>query len=316
MRANTFKDIAEYIVTRRSESGDSQESLAIKLAAYDVLFENLDSLTISRWERGKISPNLIRQVSLIEFFNDQPQQLLCDAAFELKQLPSINSFLKMMGQQLNYNHVMGAHPYISQDTISFDKLSKNADEAESMYGWIANYHTNLTKGREIWSKCFIKSLAQADSTDVSFYLVDGLLAGHIFIIKVSEPTFDALSKNQLNDQQLTPEHLIPADEPGCLYMLSTYLGGKHVTEDFLSQLLVTLAETKNNIAFGYKARSDIGVKLMDFLSGEVVHVGEALQEKMEGAKYQGKRRSYVSFKLRRQSLISSSLFLNLTRSCK
>ncbi|WP_153913628.1 helix-turn-helix domain-containing protein [Shewanella sp. TC10] len=315
MRENTFKDIADYIVTRRSEAGFSQESLALKLAAYNTLFENLDSLTISRWERGKVSPNIVRQVSLMEFFNDQPQQLLCDAAFELKQLPSIDSFFKMIDQQLNYNHLMGAHPYISQDTISFDKLTKNADEAENMYGWIANYHTNLTKGREVWSKDFIKSLANVDSTEVTFYLVNGLLAGHIFIIKVSEATFDALSTNQLTDQQLTHEHLIQAHEPGCLYMLSTYLGGKHVTEDFLSHLLLTLAETENNIAFGYKARSDIGVKLMDFLSGEVVDLGDTLQEKMDGAKYQGKRRSYVSFKLSRQSLISSSLFLNLTRNC-
>ncbi|ARD21506.1 helix-turn-helix domain-containing protein [Shewanella japonica] len=313
MTVQSFSDIAEYILQRRNEAGDSQESLALKLAEYDSLFENVDALTISRWERAKISPNLRRQVALIEYFNDQPQHLLCDAAFELKQLPSLDSFNKMIEQQFHYNHVMGAHPYISQDTVSFDKLCKQADEAEQMYGWIANYHSNLTKGREFWTQDFIKALAEKDSTEVSFYLVNGILAGHIFIVKVSENTFAKLSDNSLKDNQLTPEHLVDKELPGCLYMLSTYLGGKHVTEDFLSQLLVTLAKTETNIAFGYKARSDIGVKLMDFLSGEVVSLGETLTEKMQGAKYQGKRRSFVSYKLNRQELISSSLFLNLTR---
>ena len=316
MKSDKFAGIADYITQRRAQKALSQEALAYDLIDYHELFADLDSLTISRWERAKVSPNLRRQVALMEYFGDKPHTLLCDPAFELKQLPSLDAFNKMLDQQFKYNHVMGAHPYISPENVSFDKLCKRADEAPQMYGWIANYHTNLSHGREQWSQDFIKSLADVDSTEVSFYLVNGLLAGHIFMVKVSQETFDRLLFGKLQDNELTAAHLITGEQPGCLYMLSTYLGGAHVSEDFVAQLLFTLVEDPQNTSFGYKARSDIGIKLMDFLGGVVVHTGEALTERLDGAKYQGKRRSYVSFNLERQVLIASALFINLIRNSK
>ncbi len=72
---------------------------------------------------------------------------------------------------------------------------------------------------------------------------------------------------------------------------------------------------KQNTGFGYQARSEIAIKRMDSLGG-VVHTDEALTERLDGAKYQGKRRSYVSFNLQRQVLIASPLFLNLIRNNK
>ncbi|PKG56312.1 hypothetical protein CXF83_20350 [Shewanella sp. Choline-02u-19] len=316
MKSDNFAGIADYISQRRAQAQLSQEALASALISNNDLFADVDSLAISRWERGKVSPNLRRQVALMEYFGDKPHTLLCDPSFELKQLPSLDAFNKMMEQQLNYNHVMGAHPYISADNVSFDKLCKQADEAPQMYSWIANYHTNLSRGREKWSQSFIKSLAAVDSTEVSFYQVNGLLAGHIFMVKVTEETFEQLLHGKLNDNELTPAHLIAAEQPGCLYMLSTYLGGAHVSEDFVAQLLFTLVENPVNTSFGYKARSDIGIKLMDFLGGVVVNTGEILSERLQGAKYQGKRRSYVSFELQRQVLIASPLFINLIRNSK
>lgn len=313
MRTDTFVDIADYICQRRSEAGLSQEGLAVALINYAPIFTELDPLTISRWERGKVSPNLRRQVAIMEFFNDKPHQLLCDPDFNLKQLPSLDAFNKFVDQQLNYNHVMGAHPYISTDDIRFDRLCKKADEAPKMYELIANYHTNLSRGRENWTPDFIAKLAKARSTQVIFYMVGGLLAGHIIMLKISDETLDRLLTGTLDDSQLKASDLLDVDQTGSLYLLTTYLGGRHVSDDFIAQLLLTLAEDPKNQRLGLKARSDIGIKLMELLAGDVVQVGEELTERLDGAKYQGKRHRFVSFQLERQALLASPLFLNLIR---
>ncbi|GIU23309.1 helix-turn-helix transcriptional regulator [Shewanella schlegeliana] len=313
MRTDRFVDIADYIMQRRAEAGLSQEGLATALINYDPLFAELDPLTISRWERAKVSPNLRRQVALMEFFNDQPHQLLCDPDFNLKQLPSLDAFNKFVDQQLNYNHVMGAHPYIPTDDIRFDRLCKKADEAPKMYELIANYHTNLSRGRENWTAEFLAELAKVSSTQVAFYMVGGLLAGHIIMLKISDHTLEQLLKGTLRDDQIKPANLLSQEQTGSLYLLSTYLGGRHVSDDFIAQLLLTLAEDPKNSRLGLKARSDIGLKLMELLGGEVVQVGNELTERLDGAKYQGKRHSFVSFQLERQALLASPLFLNLIR---
>ncbi len=313
MKTDTFVDIAEYITQRRSQAGLSQEGLATALVNYDPLFAELDPLTISRWERAKVSPNLRRQVAIMEFFEDQPHQLLCDPDFILKQLPSLDAFNKFIEQQLNYNHVMGAHPYISINDVGFDRLCKKAEEAPRMYQLIANYHTNLSRGRESWTPEFIAELTKAHSTQVNFYMVGGLLAGHIIMLKLRDETLEKLLKGELEDNKLKPSDLLDIEQTGSLYLFSTYLGGRHVSEDFIAQLLLTLAENPNNLRIGLKARSDIGIKLMDLLGGDVVKVGEELSERLDGAKYQGKRHRFVSFQLSRHTLLASPLFLNLVR---
>lgn len=308
-----FSGIDEYLLKRRSQRGLSQEGLALELQSYSELFSDIDSLAISRWERGKVSPNIRRQIALMEFFSDEAHLLLSNPDFELKQLPSMSAFQRMLDQQTSYNHVMGAHPYIPSDNINFDKINKHADNAGQMIRWICHYHSNLTRQRENLDPAFITPLVEHASTEVTFYQVDGVLIGHIILLRVSPHTLSLLLTGQLGDCELTPAHLIDSDQAASTYILSAYLGGRHIAEDYLTHLLLSLIENPLTQALGYRARSDIGIKLMDFLTGVRVATGEPLTDRLDGARYNGKRYTYVSFSIQRENLLSSPLLLNLMR---
>ncbi len=313
MSNEQFSGIDQYLLKRRSQRGLSQEGLALELQSYSELFADIDSLAISRWERGKVSPNIRRQIALMEYFSDEAHLLLSNPDFELKQLPSMSAFQRMLDQQTSYNHVMGAHPYIPSDNINFDKINKHADNAGQMIRWICHYHSNLTRQRENWNPDFITPLVEHASTEVTFYQVDGVLIGHIILLRVSPQTLDSLLTGQLDDSELTPAHLVGSDQAASTYILSAYLGGRHIAEDYMTHLLLSLIENPLTLALGYRARSDIGIKLMDFFTGVRIACGEALNDRLDGARYNGKRYTYVSFSIQREHLLSSPLLLNLMR---
>lgn len=313
MSTKQYGSIDEYIAVKRTHQALSQEALALALQAYSPLFSELDSLTISRWERGRVSPNIRRQVALMEFFGDEPHLLLADPDFELKQLPSMSAFQQMLDQQTKYNHVMGAHPYIPQDELNFETLNKHCDQLHQKIACICHYHNNLTRQRESWKAESIAQLIAFSSSEVIFYQISDILMGHCLYIRINQDTLTALLTGTLLETQLTTEHLIEKDQPACLFMLSAYIGGQHVAEDYLLYLLFTLLENPLNVSLGYKARSDIGIKLMDFFACERVGQGVQLKDRLDGAKYNGKRYSYISFNLQRTDLISSPLMLNVMR---
>lgn len=313
MNQTQYKGIDEYLFQKRTQQELSQEGLALALQQFDPLFAELDSLTISRWERGRVSPNIRRQVALMEFFGDEPHLLLANPDFELKQLPSMSAFQQMLAQQTNYNHLMGAHPYIPQDELNFEKLNKRSDNLLQKLRWVCNAHNNLTRQRESWDAEFLAQLVLFPSTEVIFYQIDDILMGHSLYIRIDEDTLSALLSGKMQETQLSTDDLIEKDKPACLYMLSAYIGGRHMAEDSLLHMLFTLLENPLNLSLGYKARSDIGIKLMDFLSGKRVGQGEVLRERLDGAKYRGKRYSYISFNLPRADLLASPLMLNVMR---
>ncbi|QFU24513.1 helix-turn-helix transcriptional regulator [Shewanella eurypsychrophilus] len=313
MNTTQYTGIDEYLFQKRTQQELSQESLALQLQDFSPLFSELDSLTISRWERGRVSPNIRRQVALMEFFGDEPHLLLADPNFELKQLPSMSAFLQMLAQQTNYNHVMGAHPYIPQDEPNFEKLNKHSDNLLQKLRWVSNSHNNLTRQRESWDTEFLAQLVLFSSTEAIFYQIDDILMGHSIYIRIDEDTLSALLSGKMQETQLTTDDLIEKDQPACLYMLSAYIGGRHVAEDSLLHMLFTLVENPLNLSLGYKARSDIGIKLMDFLSGKRLGQGERLKDRLDGAKYLGKRYSYISFNLQRAELLATPLMLNVMR---
>ena len=85
----------------------------------------------------------------MQFFGDEPYLLLGSAQYELKQLPSLGTFHKWMQQNLLYNHVMGGHPYIDDETGDFDKCGSGHQQFDSWLGLVSQYNANLTRGREV-----------------------------------------------------------------------------------------------------------------------------------------------------------------------
>lgn len=67
MANSSYTGIDEYLFQKRTQLGLSQDGLVQALQQFSPLFNEIDVLTVSRWERGKVSPNIRRQVALMAF---------------------------------------------------------------------------------------------------------------------------------------------------------------------------------------------------------------------------------------------------------
>lgn len=313
MANSSYTGIDEYLFQKRTQLGLSQDGLVQALQQFSPLFNEIDVLTVSRWERGKVSPNIRRQVALMAFFGDEPHLLLTNPQFNLKQLPSLTAFQQMLDKQMNVNHVMGAHPYIPHEEQLFEKAGKQVDNLSQRLRWICHYHQNLTGQGADWSEAWLAQLVAHPSTEVLFYQHDDMLLGHAIYVRVSQVTLMALLSGDLKESQLEVAHLVTKQQAGCLFLLSSYVGGRFVAEDYLMWQIFTLLENPLNLALGYKAHSDFGIKLAEFLNSKKIAQGPQVAGHLQGAKYLGKRYGYVSFLLEREEVLSSPVILKMMR---
>lgn len=313
MTEKRYSGVADYLATQRELKALSQEMLAEQLTEHSACFEGVDGLAVSRWERGAVSPSIERQIALMEFFGDEPHLLLGRADYELKQLPSLSAFHKWMRQNLLYNHVMGGHPYANNDDMEFDKCAFDHPLSPRWLSLACRYNQNLTRGRETWSEQHLCQLASRPSSHCVFYHADEQLLGHAILLRVSDEILNDLLTGRMNDTELHPDHLLGDDEPGNLYCHSIYFGTRSICEDGLTHIFRTLIENRASGAFGFKARANFGVQLMDLLMGEVVDRGALITGHRDGARYQGKYLEHVSYLLKRERLLSNPTLLNLVR---
>ena len=313
MTEKRYSGVAEYLATQRELKALSQEMLAEQLIEHSTCFEGIDGLAVSRWERGVVSPSIERQIALMEFFGDEPHLLLGSADYELKQLPSLSTFHKLMRQNLLYNHVMGGHPYAENDDMEFDKCFFDHPLSYRWLSLACRYNQNLTRGREAWSEQQLWELASRPSSHSVFYHADDQLLGHAILLRVSDEILNDLLTGRMSDNELHPDHLLDDDGPGSLYCYSIYLGTRSICEDGLTHMFRTLIENRASLALGFKARANFGVQLMDLFMGEVVDKGEAITGHRDGARYQGKYLEHVSYRLTRESLLYNPTLLNLVR---
>lgn len=313
MKESQFSGIADYLARQREDRSLSQEGLAEALAEYSRVFDGLDGLAISRWERGIVSPSIERQIALMQFFGDEPHLLLQNPTYELKQLPSLGAFHKWVQQNLLYNHVMGGHPYASDSAGQFDKSVPGQAPDRRWLRLVSRYTENLTRGRENWDEQALSALACAPSSHSVFYSADEQLLGHLIMVRVSDDTLADLLSGHLSDADLGPEQLVAENTEANLYPYTAYFGSRGICEDALTQVFRTLLENPANRSLGFKARANFGVKLMDVLMGEVVGKGAEISGHRDGARYQGRYLEHVSYRLMRDNLLANPTLLNLVR---
>lgn len=313
MAGTHFGNVAEYLLARRSEMKLSQEAMADLLADRCKGFEGVDGLALSRWERGVVSPSIERQIRLMQFFGDEPHLLLGNREFEVKQLPSLDSFHKWMGQHLQYNHVMGGHPYVDGGDGDFEKCGPAHDDFSSWAQLVCRYTGSLTQGREKWSVEMITRLTATESSDAVFYTCIRQLIGHLLLIRVNDQCLSALLKGEVMEHELRSADLCDESMQANLFVLSAYVGNREICMDVVTHMFSALLENPANRSLAFKARANFGVKLMDVVGGEVVAKGPIIGGPRDGARYNGKYYEHVSYQLGREALISSPTLLSILR---
>lgn len=114
----------------------SQEQLCLQLRQHSNLFYNLDSITISRWERGVNIPSLAKQAKIVELYDNE---LTCIYACD-KEFIQESSYLIMC----NSSQQKSIHPYYRNDEYQIQTIDINDDRFYLVLKMILRYEGNPT----------------------------------------------------------------------------------------------------------------------------------------------------------------------------
>lgn len=137
----------ERLKALRIDTGLSQGDLANQLSEEHRVFANVTQSMISLWERGKVTPSILRRVGLAHFFSvnyqyDQAEQQLIKRAKTFEMLfEKENTFYD--------------YPVTSEEVLRYSRLSKYQRD------WVKNAHSYIIQG----NMDLEESMARQEITD-------------------------------------------------------------------------------------------------------------------------------------------------------
>ncbi|NOH80203.1 helix-turn-helix transcriptional regulator [Vibrio sp. RE86] len=308
-----FQNISHYILTRRNERKFVQEELADKLIDFNAEFHGIDGQIISRWERGKVSPSLFRQVLIIEFFGDNPYTLLSDQSFEVAALRTLATYEKLLKSNFTQPLKMGLHPYLNRGK-SFLKKEVSSEEKVGLSKVIAEHIRYVSADNVLWESDNLLLLMRSPSTLVLKYMVDDVLAGHLILLRIKRDYLGPLLRYELPEPLLKPMHLAEEGDPASLYLLSLYSGTEEIHININTQIFSDIVSDVSIDAIGVQLQHDLGLKTMEIANGDFVATGKPLPKGSKvGVRYQGRKYESVGYQISREKLLASSLAINLSR---
>ncbi|MDO6763805.1 helix-turn-helix domain-containing protein [Agarivorans sp. 1_MG-2023] len=310
---SNYKNIADYIQQKRKQIDLTQEQLCQELSVFSPEFNDLDSLAISRWERGKVEPSLNRQVEIISYFGDQAYQIFTGKHFSSKNLPSMDAMNKLLEARTRFKHYMGAHPYLPKNQANYQRICPPDELADRSCNHLSHYIDNLTAGLEQWDSQWLQSLQNTSGGLVSYYFYLGQLGGHSYALKVKPVIFDQLLNGDMSETELRPDMLASRKEPGYLYIFSIYTGRVQAINYIYEHIFATIVDDPSILHIGLRVRRDIAHIQLDNIPHYVTALGPVSDNTSVGIKYQGKRYQYICCQIERQALINAPIFLNILR---
>jgi len=258
------QNFSNYLKNKREAKGITQEELAEQLSSQSSLLAGIDSVTISRWERGRINPSIRRQVEIMVYFGDSPYNLVKTQGFDFTNIKTIKQLSSLIDKEMSYDHFMGAHPYLDKRTDYFDKICQNPKTSKHWSTLIKNYQVNLLGESNDWNIERIHELQQHPTTVTVYYVVEGILGGHLVQCKIKPEYFDDFITGDIRPSQLDKSMLTDYGETGNYALFSSYAGSKDIFLDLLSHISMVLTRDDNYELIAIRPKSDFDRELLNF----------------------------------------------------
>ncbi len=113
----------------------SQEQLCMHLRQHSSLFYNLDTITVSRWERGVNIPSLAKQAEIVELYDKELTSIYSADPLFLNECRTLVSIPKSQSTRSN-------HPYYSNDEYVIKTIDINDDSFYLVLKMIMRYENN------------------------------------------------------------------------------------------------------------------------------------------------------------------------------
>ena len=244
----------EYLKSCRVTCDLTQNQLTEELYLYDTdNFSNLETTTISKWERGTTKPKVGRQVSILKYFQKQTGSAL--PCFDKYTVLETEEMICKVGMQnllgkskelvLNFPSAMigtdDLHVYQLRNSTMIDEvIAINVDMDKDF-----NHDTSLFNAKQF------KEWALHPSNSCYSCEYKGQFFGLLFTLRLKPEVFERIMDQEIDEKDLTVEDFASFKEMGCNHMISFFaMNEKAATMLFIRYYAHLIANQKVIVEVG------------------------------------------------------------------
>jgi transcriptional regulator with XRE-family HTH domain len=224
---------AMFLKHLRQSNELSQEQLCLYLRQHSSLFYNLDTITVSRWERSVNIPSLAKQAEIVELYDNELTSIYSHDPQFLEECSTLVSIP-------NQSRFKSSHPYYTNDNYDIQIVDINDDSFYIMLKMILRYENNPSLVLKL-------PLAEFDGLkDLKIHVANAFndqIVGHALYIETSSQYVLELVniKSDLNEiVARSPKKL-----PDTMLVLSSAGATKEVENSIMSTYINRFVSQKN-----------------------------------------------------------------------
>ena len=259
-------EFAAYLRRCRETIGLTQEELVSELYSFDTQhFGGLETVTLSRWERGSTTPHLARQVSILKYFQQQTHIAL----------PCLDRFshdaVEQMICETGMHNLLGKSKKLILDfpskMIGADELLVKQLRESSALDIIIDIHMAIDKGfhhkfKEIPAKQIRAWALHPSNTFLVCHYKKQFFGLH-FTLRLKPEIFEKIMSREMTEKELTLDDFASFEEAGSNYIISFFaMNDKAATLLFIRSYAHLIANQKVIEEIGTSVIMEDAVKLL------------------------------------------------------
>jgi len=262
----------EYLKTCRTKNTLTQEELVQALYIFDTEhFSGLDTTTLSKWERAVTQPKLLKQVSIITYFQNITKMAL--PCFDEHSEEEIEESLCKVGMK-NILKESKSKELI----LDFPSAMMSLDDLKIYQLKDFNLIDKVIKINTYLDKDFNNDYTQlTDDTFKTWALMPGNffivcefgeeIVGLLFTLKLKPASFEKIINGNIMEKELIPEDFAQPNEEGSNYIISFFSLNKKAASLLFVRYYAHLISHQTTIdEVGIATFMDDGQKLIESLN--------------------------------------------------
>ena len=218
-------DFYKYLKQCRENSHITQEELVSELYNHDsVNFENLDTVTLSRWERNTTRPNTLKQLSIIKYFQKNSHEALpCWNHYSTEEVEDLIC-------TVGINNILGKSKQLvlnfPSEMMRLDDLKvypiRDIEKAHALFELNMDLHNAIN---HLYSQLTIDQFESWAKHPSNLFLACEYKEGFVglfFSIRIRQEIFDKLLNFEMKKSEITEQDFALYDEPGSNFLLAFY----------------------------------------------------------------------------------------------
>ena len=256
----------DYLKKCREKYGLTQEELVLALSSFDeALFGSLDNVTLSRWELGKSSPNVAKQIRTIHYF--QTKDDLVFPCFDETESEMIEKHICKTGMlnlpEKNRSLILNYPSSISLDELTVHQL-KDSQMIDETIKIALDLNKEFSHNRSLisaekfmeWTHCPHNLFLTCEYNKQFF--------GLLFTLRLKPESFDKLMNFEMAQSDLSAEDFADIDEMGCNYILAFFAMNDMAANLLLIRYFACLISSQRRInEVGAMSTHEDAIKLME-----------------------------------------------------